>query len=257
MKQEINNLIEEPYINCSELSFSKMFTTGSLGDYLGIPTRNSYYSSSTSVSSSVQACSADGAITLVNSSRSWDSIVSNLGFRKSMADIPGASCAKVYDDSSTVVLRTTTPLKVQRYTNANIAFEVINNTKRDYVSRGLLVGITPGNSVIQTWDFNIPFDSHAPAVKINIPIGNMVNVFNDQDSTADGIDFFILLSSADMPKLSIVATSSIKVFDSPVDSEVTFETFPFKSQLSGSSSYPRLLAYRFRAYESVYNAVLS
>ena len=246
--------LEEPYINCSELSFSKMFTTGSLGDYLGIPTRNSYYSSSTPVSSSVQACSANGSITLVNSSYSWDSIVSSLGFRKSMTDIPGASCAKVYDDSSTVVLRTATPLKIQRYTNANIAFEVINNTKRDYVSRGLLVGVTPDNSVVQTWDFNIPFDPHAPAVKINIPIGNMVNVFNNQDSAADGIDFFILLSSADMPKLSIVATSSIKVFDSPVDSEVTPATFPFKSQLSGTSSYPRLLAYRFRAYESVYNA---
>ena len=44
--------LEEPYINCSQISFSKMFTTGSLGDYLGIPTRKSYYASSTSTTSS-------------------------------------------------------------------------------------------------------------------------------------------------------------------------------------------------------------
>ena len=49
--------LEEPYINCSALSFSKMFTTGSLGDYLGMPTRKSYYASSTNVAATVQNCS--------------------------------------------------------------------------------------------------------------------------------------------------------------------------------------------------------
>ena len=43
--------LEEPYINCSQLAFSKMFTTGSLGDYLGMPTRKSYFASSTKVTS--------------------------------------------------------------------------------------------------------------------------------------------------------------------------------------------------------------
>lgn len=246
--------LEEPYINCSELSFSKMFTTGSLGDYLGFPTRNSYYAGSSPAVSSVAACASGASITLVDSSHSWDSIVSSLGFRRSMSDIPGASCSKTYDNSSTVVMRTTTPLKIQRYANANMLFSLINNVNRDHVSHGLLVGITPGNTAVRTWEFNVPMSSKDAEVSVTIPLGNMISVFGNQDASADGIEFFILLPSADMPKLSVVATSTIKVFDSPSDSEVTFDTFPFKSQLSGSASYPRLLAYRFRTYESVYNA---
>lgn len=246
--------LEEPYINCSESSFSKMFTTGSLGDYLGIPTRNSYYAGSAPAVSSVAACASGAAITLVDSSHSWDSIVSSLGFRKSLTDIPGASCSKTYDNSSTVVLRTTTPLKIQRYTKANITFSLINNTSRDHVSHGLLVGFTPGNTVVRTWEFNVPISPKDAEITINISLGNMISAFGNQDSSGDGIEFFILLPSADMPKLSVVATTTIKVFDSPSDSEVTLMSFPFKSQLAGTSSYPRLLAYRFRAYESTYNA---
>lgn len=247
--------LEEPYINCSELSFSKMFTTGSLGDYLGVPTRNSYYAASNLVSSSVTPCSsASGSITLVDSSHSWDSIVSSLGFNKALTDIPGASCSKAYDGSSTVILRANVPMKIQRFTDANFSFSLINNVNRDYISHGLLVGITPGNTIIRTWEFNIPIESKAETVTVSIPLGNMINAFGNQDSSSDGIHFFILLSSADMPKLPLLATTTFSVFDSLSDSEVTLNTFPFKSQLAGTSSYPRLLAYRFRAYEAVYNA---
>ena len=65
--------LEEPYINCSEITFSKMFKTGTLGDYLGVPTRRSYFATSTTVSSSISACTSDASIPLVSSSYSWDS----------------------------------------------------------------------------------------------------------------------------------------------------------------------------------------
>lgn len=246
--------LEEPYINCSEISFPKMFTTGSLGDYLGVPTRNSYYASSQVVSSAVTPCATTGSITLIDPSYSWDSIVSSLGFNKALTDIPGASCSKSYDNSSTVVLSSNTPLKVHRFKNANLTFDIINDVNRDYVSRGLLVGITPGNTSIRTWHFDIPINSKDSTVTVNVPLGNMLSVFGNQTPSSDGIDFFVLVPSVDMPKVNVLATTTIKVFDSPSDSEVTLDTFPFKSQLLGTSSYPRLLAYRFRAYESVYNA---
>jgi hypothetical protein len=137
--------LEEPYINCTSISFDKMFTTGSLGDYLGIPTRKSYYASSTYLTSSVASCSSSKKITLVNSSHSWDYIISKVGFNTTLSTIPGFTCSSTYDDSSTVFLRAN-PLKVHRYKNANLEFYLINNTKRDYVSHGLLVGITPGNT---------------------------------------------------------------------------------------------------------------
>lgn len=245
--------LEEPYINCSSVSFPKMFTTGSLGDYLGVPTRKSYYGSSMYLTSSITSCSSSKKIALIDSSRSWDFIVSNLGFNKSLNVIPGLSCASAYDDSSTVLLSTGV-MKVQRYQNANFEFYVINDVKRDYISRGLLVGMAPGN-IVHTWEFNIPVDNTASLIRVSLPLGNMANIFNTQTSESDGIQFFILLPSADMPSSSTdLATSTITVYNAPLDSEITFNDFPFKSQKAGSASYPRLLAYRFRAYESVYNA---
>lgn len=246
--------LEEPYINCSSVSFSKMFTTGSLGDYLGIPTRKSYLGSSDYVTSSVVPCSSSNKLTLVNSSYSWDSIVSNLGFGADVSKLPGVSCAASYDKSSTVLLNFRA-VKVQRFRNANFEVHFINDVKRDHVSHGLLVGFTPGNVVSHTWEFDIPVDNKSSLLKLVVPLGDMVNIFNNQDDTSDGIHFFLLLPSADMPSSSSdLATSTLTIYDTPQDSEITFIDFPFKSQKSGSASYPRLLAYRFRAYESVYNA---
>lgn len=246
--------LEEPYINCSALSFPKMFTTGSLGDYLGMPTRKSYYVSSSSVSSTIADCSSTNPLCLVKSSYSWDSIVSSLGFNKQLSSVPGAYCASAYDMTSTVVARFSVPVKIQRYTNANMRFDVLNNTKRDYISHGLLVGITPGNTIVHTWEFDIPISASQSTLPIHIPLGNMISTFGDLAPDQDGISFFILLPSSDMPKGSTLPVSAVSIFDTPQDSEITFSDFPFKSQKAGTASYPRLLAYRFRAYESVYNA---
>lgn len=244
--------LEEPYISCSEVSFPKMFTTGSLGDYLGLPTRKSYFASSTNVSSSLESCSDSKKIALINSSHSWDSIVSNLGYNKTLSSIPGLSCSSTYDDTSTVLLRSVV-MKVQRYRNAHIRFSIINDVKRDYVSHGLLVGMVPGNSY-HVWKFDIPVNDKFSSVEVTIPLGDMVKIFNQEASTTDGIQFNILLPSADMPKVNSLASSTLVIFETPLDDEITFSDFPFKSQRVGTDTFPRLLAYRFRAYESTYNA---
>lgn len=246
--------LEEPYINCSQVTFPKMFTTGSLGDYLGMPTRKSYFASSANVTSTIAGCASSSILTLIQSSYSWDSIVSNLGFNKGISSIPGASCSSAYDDSSTVLAKFSNPIKVQRYLNANMRFDVLNDPARDYVSHGLVVGITPGNTVVRTWEFNIPVNSVDSTVPITIPLGNMVDVFDNQGPDQDGISFYILLRSADMPKRTELPVSAVIVFDTPQDTEIDYANFPFKSQKAGTSAYPRILAYRFRAYESVYNA---
>lgn len=246
--------LEEPYINCSALTFSKMFTTGSLGDYLGVPTRKSYYVSSASVTSTIADCAASRPLSLVGASYSWDSIVSSLGFLKNLSTIPGASCASVYDDTSTVLAKFSSAVKIQRYRNANMKFNVLNNTKRDHISHGLLVGITPGNTVIHTWEFDVPVSATESSIPVNIPLGDMVDIFDNLGPDQDGISFFVLLPSSDMPKVSTSPISAVVIFNTPQESEITFSDFPFKSQKSGTAAYPRLLAYRFRAYESVYNA---
>lgn len=246
--------LEEPYIDCTSMSFPKMFTTGSLGDYLGIPTRKAYYTSSTAVTGSVASCSSANKLSLISKDYSWPVIVSRLSFNKNIATIPGVSCAKSYDKTSTVLLKTSAPLKVQRYRNASIEFYLINNTKRDHISHGLLVGINPGNTITRSWEFNVPVNTKDMLLRISIPLGDLVDIFDNQSSDGDGIDFYILLPSADMPSLPDLATSTITVHDAPQDAEITFNDFPFKSQKAGTDTYPHLLAYRFRAYESVYNA---
>ena len=244
--------LEEPYIDCSQISFPKMFTTGSLGDYLGVPTRKSYLASSTYLTSQVKSCSSAAEVSLINDSYSWNSIVSNLGFNVTLSKIPGISCASGYDDSSTVLLASGV-MKVQSYKNASMVLSIINDVNRDYISHALLVGIVPGN-IVKTWNFNIPVETGNPTVNVRISLGNMADIFDNQSPDSDGIQFFILLPSADMPKVTGLATRIVTIFETPQESEITFNEFPFKSQKSGSDSYPRLLAYRFRAYESVYNA---
>ena len=170
--------LEEPYINCSQLAFSKMFTTGSLGDYLGMPTRKSYFASSTKATSGFSPCSDTKKIALVNSSYSWDSIVSRLRYNGQYVDIPGITCSSQYDNSSTVVLKASSIMKIQSYHNANFVFDPINNVNRDHVSHGLLVGISPANSVVKTWEFNIPIDAKNPTVSVSVPLGDLTSVFH-------------------------------------------------------------------------------
>ena len=165
------------------------------------------------------------------------------------------SCTDNYlNRSSTVLLKTSSPVKIQSYKNANVEFYLLNNTKREYASHGLLVGITPGNTSVHTWEFNIPVNTKDTLSRTVVSLGNLANIFSDQAVDADGLDFYVLLSSADMPSSYDLALSALTFYESPAESEITFDSFPFKSQGSGTKSYPRLLAYRFRAYESVYNA---
>ena len=242
--------LEEPYINCSDVTFSKMFKTGSLGDYLGMPTRKSYFVSSTNVTSTVSTGSTPKPVPLIPSSYSWDSIVNNLSFNVDLSGISGLSFAASYDVSSTVLVKFTTPLKIQRYTNANFRCSILNNVKRDYIAYGLLIGISSGNEVVRTWDFSMPVDSKNDSVQVDIPLGDMVSAFGNMGPDQEGISFFILLRSADMPNSSSnVASSACVIYSTPAEDEITYSDFPFKSQKAGTSAYPRILAYRFRAYE--------
>ena len=87
--------------------------------------------------------------------------------------------------------------------------------------------MAPGN-ISHTWEFNVPIDNSVPLVRVSIPLGDMTSIFNTQQPDSDGIQFFILLPSADMPSsLPDLAVSTVTVFDTPQESEITFNEFPF------------------------------
>ena len=54
--------------------------------------------------------------------------------------------------------------------------------------------------------------------------------------------------------LFVVTAGTLTVYSDSELSEVTYDTYPFKTVDNDTDVYPKLLAYRFRAYESVYNA---
>ena len=79
--------LEEPYIKPSSVAFSRMCTTGSLGDYLGLPTKTAYSSPFASVN--ITRCKADSY--LLSGAIISDSVVSSLSSAESF--VRGATCA--------------------------------------------------------------------------------------------------------------------------------------------------------------------
>ena len=79
--------LEEPYIKPSSAAFSKMCTTGSLGDYLGLPTKTAYSSPFASVN--INRC-ANNSYSLAASIVS-DSVVASLSAAESF--VRGSACA--------------------------------------------------------------------------------------------------------------------------------------------------------------------
>ena len=79
--------LEEPYIKPNSVAFPKMCTTGSLGDYLGLPTKTAYSSPFASVN--ITRCKPDGY--LLSGAIISDSLVSSLSSAESF--VRGATCA--------------------------------------------------------------------------------------------------------------------------------------------------------------------
>ena len=79
--------LEEPYIKPSSVTFSKMCVTGSLGDYLGLPTKTAYSSSFTAVN--IARCAASSY--LLASAIVSDAVVSSLNQADSF--VHGSSCS--------------------------------------------------------------------------------------------------------------------------------------------------------------------
>ena len=80
--------LEEPYIRPSSVAFSKMCETGSLGDYLGLPTKTAYSSPFASVN--IARCKANSYLlagTIVS-----DAFVSSLSQAESF--VRGATCSE-------------------------------------------------------------------------------------------------------------------------------------------------------------------
>lgn len=236
--------LEEPYILPNSDRFTKMCTTGSLGDYLGLPTFGTSYLNS--VFFKDLPCSTDSR------TFSESSISDVMEAIRASKSIPGGQCGKAfnYNNKGVVVFRTGTsaariPANVSQI-GVNIT---ITGGSADVFEgcSGYFVHLQDDGS----YDMEVP----VTAVKLK---NNTVSV---QISSIDKNKFTGFLGSCNLVLAGMVTSASIEFaqmsfnvsFDYyTLQTDVSYTKYPFATE--SNPNRDRLLAYRFRAYESVYNA---
>lgn len=267
--------LEEPYILPNEQQFKDMLTTGSLGDYLNIPTRG--VSSSSSVNSTISSAvfsnpSGDYshkniiATTLVPSEIPSKLVYSGAFlFDNSAFDTTGVSSSVQPLTTVMVSLAFSIPQSINISDVSSITF-----TLKGFASSPALHGNPFGIAMFQgskDGDSTREMDGFV-SYKFLPNGGGLECTLNLSDFDKSYINDVIIPSASSHTRIPIVfafqsteyfvflassysASGSINV-DTVVDEETTYQTTPFAT-LDNPDNL-RLLAYKFRAYEAVYNA---
>lgn len=233
--------LEEPYLLPSSQTFKDMFVTGSLGDYLGVPTRNA--GNEVALSASVVQCNSKSMYTY-GPSNTLDDVVSGILSGKT----PPRSCSLTFGNSDGRLQCASFQVSLSGYNDAMSSYKltvgvakangkdlnsyvgaIIYNTSESTSVRSENVVFT-WNSATSMYEATVSFDTQYSSVFVVI-------------STAPGI-----ASSSYWTIGTNVASATAYVSES----ETTYMTTPFAT--SDKPANLRLLAYRFRAYEAVYNA---
>ena len=248
--------LEEPYILPDKVRFEKMLKTNTLGDYLGIPTQKT--SLSNSASSSIYRCtpsdsSSNQGLLFIKSSQSWDSIFSE--WAGSPSAISTAYCSTTSTDGNdTLVLHASTVLNVGKFTSALLSFKM--TTTLSFKSLPCLVMIYSSELKSKFFiDSEFSLLDNSKTAVLSVPLGNLSEKLGITDSSLTGkcsVDILIPYSGFSSPT-TVVTIEALRISMGSELSEVTFENYPFKTS-TNDTTHPRLLAYRFRTYEAVYNA---
>ena len=248
--------LEEPYILPDEVRFKKMLQTNTLGDYLGIPTQKT--SLTNSVSSPIARCTppnvtSNNGLYIIPSTESWDSIFSQ--WDGSYASIKSIACVNVSSDpESTVYFSCSKALSIGNLTYSSLQFSLTTTLSFKQMPCRVLVY----NNVLKTRffvDSNFVISEDGKKARLNVSLGNVsekLGSFGNDAATACSVAVLVPYLSLNSPA-SVVTADSLKVFVNSELSEVTYANYPFRTKTNGSTA-PKLLAYRFRAYEAVYNA---
>ena len=234
----------EPYILPDSVRFNQMCKTGTLGDYLGLPTFGTRISST--VKSTDKPC-ATGSRTITNSNLS--SVMSAI---RSDSSIPGVTCASSLNTNGTqTIIFNTVPSSSSISSNVSqLGIDItLTGGESDVFdgARGYFVFF--GDDSTYGFDFPIEFKKSADGV-----VGASIT----------SIDASLLGGIQGAPSVVVTAPNIAApisfagiVFNVTysyyiLQNDVSYTTYPFATQNRPNNTH--LLAYRFRAYESVYNA---
>lgn len=249
--------LEEPYILPNKYTFESMLRTNTLGDYLGIPTQKtifSNYSSSQIVRCTPSGGSRESSFYFVKPSQSWSSIFSQWDGLISSISTISCPVARPNDDS-TAFFACSSTLSIGTFTSASLSFKMTTTSGFKKMPCRVMIH----NKALKTKfyvDSEFALSSDNKTATLSIPLGNIAEKLKSGDSAAaKDCSLAILIPGSSLNSdFSAITTQSVNVYSNSVLSEVDYDNYPFRTQKNDSADYPKLLAYRFRAYESVYNA---
>jgi hypothetical protein len=234
----------EPYILPDFFRFNKMCKTGSLGDYLGLPTFGTRISSTKKLVDS--PCSSNSR-NFTNSD-----LTAVMRALRSDASIPGSTCSTSLNTNGTqtIIFKTTTSSTAIPTSVSQVGIDITLTGGQSKVFDGAK-GFFVFRGDDDTYGFDLPIEFK---------------------KSADGV-IGARISSVDPSRLGNVEGSSLVAITAPnsgapisfanvafnvtytyyiLQNDVQYSTYPFATQNRPNNTH--LLAYRFRAYESVYNA---
>ena len=236
--------LEEPYILPDYARFRNMCLTGSLGDYLGLPTFGTNFSNTVTLVDN--PCSPN--------SRHFkeDSIENIINLIRSDSTLSGFQCASHfnYDGKGVVIFSTkysSTPIPKDT-TQVGINISLVGGSADAFIgSRGFLVHVLDDGSYNADYPITITKskDGVVGALISSVDVGDLGNI--------QGGLRLVLSGMSTSASIEFTGMSFNAAFDYyKLQSDVSYTKYPFATE--GNPTRARLLAYRFRAYEAVYNA---
>ncbi len=234
--------LEEPYLLPSSQTFAKMLGTGSLGDYLGVPTRNA--GNEVSLTATVSQCNAN-SILAYGPSNSLNDVVSALLSGSSLS----SNCGRSFGDSDGRTQCASFSISLSGYNDAMRSYKVTIGIPK---SNGKDLNSFSGSVIFYSGD-STPVRSEDVDFVWNSSISMYETSVSYKDKQYSKI-VVVLTTAPGVASSSywIVGTNVASAIAYVEESETTYDTTPFAT--NNKPSNLRLLAYRFRAYESVYNA---
>lgn len=236
--------LEEPYILPDSEGFHRMCRTGTLGDYLGLPTFGTKITSTAKLTD--KPCAANSR-SITNTS--LDKV---LQYVRKNSSIPGQSCTKSLNTNGTqtIVFSTENSATAIPSGVSQVGIDITLTGGESNVfngARGFFVLLSDDSQYID--DFPIEF-TKSPDGVIGARISSIdSSIFNGVEGTPQ---VFVTAPNTAAPiSFANIAFNVTYTFYN-LQSDVDYNTYPFATY--AKTGRPRLLAYRFRAYEAVYNA---
>ena len=236
--------LEEPYILPDSVRFNQMCRTGTLGDYLGLPTFGNHIVSSVTF--------ADNPCAINSRSFTRIPLSDVMNAVRSGAEIPGKTCTSSLNTNGTqsVLFYTKSSATAIPQSVSQVGIDVTLTGGQSEVFDG-----ARGYFIFRMDDLSYLFDmpiefkkSRDGVIGFRISSIDASLLGNVQGTPA----VFVVAPNTPTPISFADIKFNVLYTYYSLQNDVSYTDYPFATESRPKNS--RLLAYRFRAYESVYNA---